>query len=92
MPDPNPAQLKGAIDSGRTRDKVAAPDPAMSPLGTDSEAGGTPPTVGETKQALRHEVGRTPPRRVTPVWPIIIGATVVSLIAGVALALLGTPY
>lgn len=36
------AQLKHDIDSGRTGDKVAASDVAMSPLGTDDEAGGRP--------------------------------------------------
>lgn len=33
-------QLKDDIDSGRTEDKVAFPDPAAAPLGTDEEAGG----------------------------------------------------
>lgn len=46
MPDEHgtatPAQLKEDIDSGRTRDKVAAFDPAAAPLGTDEEAAGTP--------------------------------------------------
>lgn len=35
-------QLRADIDSGKTRDKVAFPDPAAAPLGTDAEAGGTP--------------------------------------------------
>jgi hypothetical protein len=38
------AQLRQDIDSGRTGDKVAAPDPAAAPLGTDEEAAGTPPS------------------------------------------------
>jgi hypothetical protein len=37
-------QLRADIDSGRTGDKVSAPDPAMAPLGTDDEAAGTPPS------------------------------------------------
>ena len=36
------SQLKDDIDSGRSGDKVAFPDPAAAPLGTDEEAGGTP--------------------------------------------------
>ncbi len=32
------ARERHAIDTGRTDDKVAASDPAMSPLGTDDEA------------------------------------------------------
>jgi hypothetical protein len=38
----NAAQLKADHDSGRAGDKVAAGDPAASPLGTDEEAGGAP--------------------------------------------------
>jgi hypothetical protein len=34
-------QLRADIDSGRTHDKVAHPDPAVAPLGTDEEAAGT---------------------------------------------------
>jgi hypothetical protein len=34
--------LRDQIDSGKFRDKVAAPDPAASPLGTDDEAAGVP--------------------------------------------------
>ena len=33
-------RLRADIDSGRTGDKVAAPDPSAAPLGTDEEAGG----------------------------------------------------
>ena len=32
-------QLRAAIDSGRTHDKIAMTDPAMAPLGSDDEAG-----------------------------------------------------
>ena len=41
----NTAQLKAAIDAGRTGDKAAALDPAAAPLGTDEEAPGAGPTV-----------------------------------------------
>jgi len=34
--------LRDQIDAGKFRDKVAAPDPATSPLGTDDEAAGVP--------------------------------------------------
>ena len=36
----NSAQLRNEIDRGETGDKVAAPDPAAAPLGTDDEAAG----------------------------------------------------
>jgi hypothetical protein len=48
------AQLKGDIDSGRTGDKNAVFDPGLSPLGTDDEAGGTPPT-SEQVDLARHQ-------------------------------------
>jgi hypothetical protein len=38
------AQLRDDIDSGRTGDKAPGFDPAAAPLGTDEEAGGTPPS------------------------------------------------
>jgi len=34
----NAEQLRGAIDSGRTGDKIAMTDPAAAPLGSDDEA------------------------------------------------------
>ncbi|HLH89308.1 MAG TPA: hypothetical protein VKX28_12705 [Xanthobacteraceae bacterium] len=40
-----PARLRDEIDSGRTGEKVAFPDPAAAPLGTDEEAAGTPMTA-----------------------------------------------
>ncbi len=40
-------QARDRIDSGQTGEKVDWPDPAASPLGTDAEAGGHPPTEEE---------------------------------------------
>lgn len=54
---PNSAQLKDAIDRGKTGDKAAGFDPAAAPLGTDDEAGGASPSRQEIEQALRHETG-----------------------------------
>ena len=51
----NTAQLKGDIDSGRTGDKVGGFDPGAAPLGTDAEAGGTPPTAQEVAMARKDE-------------------------------------
>ena len=42
---PTSAQLKADIDSGRTLDKVPFFDPGLSPLGTDDEAAGRPPSA-----------------------------------------------
>jgi hypothetical protein len=41
---PTSAQLRHAIDSGKTGDKVGGFDPAAAPMDADSEAGGAPLT------------------------------------------------
>ena len=46
---PTTEQLRHAIDSGKTGEKVAHPDPAAAPLGTDAEASGNTPTRAERK-------------------------------------------
>jgi hypothetical protein len=97
---PNAAQLRGDIDSGRTHDKVAHPDPAAAPLGTDAEASGSPPTGEQVATARRHETARDVPqpaaadqphqRGIAPnkgvVW-LIVGCVVVFAAIGIALAL-----
>jgi hypothetical protein len=57
---PNADQLRAAIDSGKTGDKVAFPDPAAAPLGTDAEAAGAPPARVELNQAFTAETGALP--------------------------------
>lgn len=39
-------RLKAAINAGQKKDKVAFPDPAAAPLGTDDEAAGQTATAG----------------------------------------------
>jgi hypothetical protein len=46
------AQLRADIDAGRTGDKIGHPDPTLTPLGTDDEAGGAPP-AGRAVEADR---------------------------------------
>lgn len=59
---PTAAQLRDAIDRGAAADKVDFPDPAISPLGTDAEAGGAAPTPMEVDSAFKEEVrGKTEP-------------------------------
>ena len=66
MATPTTDQLREQIDSGQTGEKHGAVDPAAAPLGTDAEAGGTPPTPGERKVAAatapkaHHEHGFEP--------------------------------
>jgi hypothetical protein len=52
---PNAAMLKGDINTGRTGDKNEVFDPGLSPLGTDDEAAGTPPSPARVQQARAQE-------------------------------------
>jgi hypothetical protein len=52
---PNAAMLKGDVDSGRTGDKNPVFDPGLSPLGTDDEAAGRPPSAVRVALARRFE-------------------------------------
>jgi hypothetical protein len=57
-PNPSPpttSQVRHAIDSGETGDKVAVSDPAAAPLGSDDEAAGRPPSAVERAKAHRDE-------------------------------------
>ena len=54
------AQLRDDITSGRSGDKVPGFDPAMSPLGTDDEAGGNSLSPLEIAEMRRQEVSRGP--------------------------------
>ena len=49
------ARLRDDIDRGAAGDKVAFSDPAASPLGTDDEAGGHPPTAEQVQHARKQE-------------------------------------
>jgi hypothetical protein len=51
-------ELREAIDSGRTGDKVPARDPATAPLQTDAEAAGTP-TPREPLEKQQQELEET---------------------------------
>jgi hypothetical protein len=56
----NVDQLRRRIDTGRAGDKVAHPDPAAAPLGTDDEAAGQPASRDQVALASRHETRRPP--------------------------------
>jgi succinate dehydrogenase / fumarate reductase, cytochrome b subunit len=53
---PTAQELKGAIDAGRTGDKVVSFDPGAASLGTDDEAAGTPDTPERVALAMRQEL------------------------------------
>jgi hypothetical protein len=52
---PTTAMLKADIDSGSTGDKVAHYDVGLSPLGTDDEAAGLPPSPERIALARKAE-------------------------------------
>jgi hypothetical protein len=91
MPEPNSSQLRHKIDSGQTRDKIAFPDPAAAPLGTDDEAAGAPPSTEAVETARRHE--EAPERTGSPQRERVFGLAVYLLIAaGFAAALIGAAF
>ena len=53
--EPTTSMLKADIDSGRTGDKNPVFDPGLSPLGTDDEAAGHPPSALRVAMARRFE-------------------------------------
>jgi hypothetical protein len=54
------AQLRDDIDKGKTGDKVAWPDPAAAPLGTDDEAAGALPPAYVVEDMRRNERQKRP--------------------------------
>jgi uncharacterized protein YbaR (Trm112 family) len=54
--DKDRGAVRADIDSGRTGDKVAAPDPSAAPLGTDEEAGGMTTPEEALEKARRAEL------------------------------------
>jgi hypothetical protein len=52
-------RLRADIDSGKTGDKVAFPDPSAAPLGTDEEAGGMTTPEEALEKARQAEVRLT---------------------------------
>lgn len=98
-PARNTDQLRDEIDSGRTQDKVAHPDPAAAPLGTDAEAGGVPPTREEIRMASREESSRIgaeeePPalrdarRAMRPPYGTILWAVILVIGAAIVLSIM----
>jgi len=85
-------QLRHDIDRGRTGDKIAWPDPASAPLGTDEEAAGTPPNPREVETARRDERrgshARQPEAGLGHAWILI--AFIFALFAGLLVWLIAT--
>lgn len=92
-PSPTTAMLKADIDSGRTGDKVEHYDVGLSPLGTDDEAAGLPPSPERVALARAQEAASPRVRARADVhgsnrWvmPAFLGfVIVVAAVVGVAL-------
>jgi hypothetical protein len=80
-------QLRADIDSGRTGDKVSAPDPAMAPLGTDDEAAGTPPSPAAIALTRRMENSR--PHQSEPQTGLGHAWILISIVIALAAAFVG---
>lgn len=91
------AQLKDDIDSGRTGDKVAQVDIGLSPLGTDDEAAGRPPsqhrialarhaeTIRRWAEGAKRGYAHNPQGWELPAFIAMILAMAVVLVGGIAL-------
>ena len=51
----NAARLRADLDAGEGRDKIAYPDPAAAPLGTDDDPAGTPASPAQLRMAQQQE-------------------------------------
>jgi hypothetical protein len=95
--DPNTAQLRSQIPSGRTMGRSSAHEPAAAPFDTDDEAAGRPASAVAVRTALANE-GRTAERvppaleergRETARWASIVPrAVLIVVLAAAALWLL----
>ena len=86
-PDDTLAQLRADIDSGRTGDKVSAPDPAMAPLGTDDEAAGTPPSPAAI--ALTRRIENARPHQFEPQTGLGHAWILIAIVIALAVAIVG---
>jgi hypothetical protein len=82
----NADQLRAAIDSGASADKVAFPDPSAAPLGTDAEAAGAAPSAGDVSRAHAAEADaalRSHQGRALPLILGFLGLVVISTVVTV---------
>jgi len=94
-PDPvERGHLRDQIDSGKFRDKVAAPDPATAPLGTDDEAAGAPTPASKVSYESPAKPAHAPPGSHSKDTPpsykgpaIAAGIVVVAFLIGLVLLL-----
>jgi hypothetical protein len=90
--EPNTAELRAAIPSGRTPTIDSAHEPSAASFDTDDEAAGRPAQAAAIKQALAHEgrVDAQPPRAArhaspAPLW-IALAVTAAAVLAWIVLS------
>lgn len=95
---PTTDEIRSRIDRGLMGDKVAFPDPAAAPLGTDAEAAGTPPTQLELRMVKRASealpiTGQVENHRPSPVltFPRLLAGAALFLLVGSVLVLQRLP-
>lgn len=94
---PETGRYVDAVNSGRTHDKIAAPDPAAAPLHTDAESGGRPTPAAALEGAAEDQRQRPIAEDAATTWDVpgrgqpqipargnamIMGAAIAVLIAG----------
>ncbi|RUT29253.1 hypothetical protein EMQ25_14080 [Arsenicitalea aurantiaca] len=91
MPDtvPTSDQLRDHIDKGGSSDKVAYPDPAAAPLGTDDEAAGKSPSREERRMAAGAEIAAPQVRRSAHIDPTLLYFGMAALVMLAALFMIG---
>jgi hypothetical protein len=70
-PEPNTAQFRARIPSGRTMGASSAHDPAAASFDTDDEAAGRPASADAVRTALEHEAAESPDRLHDEVPPVM---------------------
>ncbi|WP_147305197.1 hypothetical protein [Alkalilimnicola ehrlichii] len=75
-------QLRDRIDRNRCGDKVDFPDPAVSPLGTDEEAGGSRTPPEDIAHSAKEQEWQQPERPGGRV-PLLILLALLAVAAGV---------
>jgi hypothetical protein len=81
--EPNSAQVRGAMKSGRTMGKTSAEDPAAAPFDTDQEAAGTVPN--RPALVLEMEREKREAARKSPVLPATMRIAIIAVLALIAL-------
>ncbi len=89
---PTSDELRAWIDRGLSGDKIAGPDPAAAPMGTDAEAAGAPPSEEERRMTAHPlvrpaAVSQTGHGGAVVSWPTALTGAALFLLIGALLVL-----